>query len=165
MSKAKATAPAGVKKGHVLAWEDDPETIGASKPIERPIPDIKKDRLAFKFEGKAIKPGSYPVKTEEFRYWVAARHRVGGGVSSLAGKRRALSRSASFNEVGRRCLRKRSAKASSASACTLVPRSLASKSSASQISGVNSISLRLAWLLRAGENMLQHSRFVAVSSR
>ena len=71
MPTRKSAAPQGAKDGHVFAWEDDPETAATAKPIERPVPDIKAP-LAFRFEGKAIKPGAYPVNTEEFRYWVAA---------------------------------------------------------------------------------------------
>jgi len=78
-----------------------------------------------------------------------------GGTSSLAGSRRALSRSASFKDSGLRCLRKRSVNASSARASRVLPLSRASKKRACQISDLNSTSLRLVSLLRAGRNMLQ----------
>jgi len=62
---AKPAKPANT----VNVWLDDPEGIGR---IDRPVPDLSKGTLKYKFKGTAVKPGNYPAGTPQFRYWAAA---------------------------------------------------------------------------------------------
>jgi hypothetical protein len=50
-------------------WEDDPEPAVL---VERPVPDLAKQPLAFSFSGKAPQPGRYQQGTDQFRYWTTA---------------------------------------------------------------------------------------------
>ena len=53
----------------VLAWEDDP---GSGVTVNRPIPDLAKKPLAFRFPSPAPTAKVYAKATPEFRYWTAA---------------------------------------------------------------------------------------------
>jgi len=82
---AKATkAKRGTRSGAgaaatttVSAWQDDP----ASKlpVIARPIPNLAQAPLKFKIKGAAVKAGTYPLGTRQFRYWTAAEALRRGG--------------------------------------------------------------------------------------
>ena len=67
----------GVASKTVSAWQDDP----ASKlpTIARPVPNLSKAPLKFKIKGAAVKPGMYPLGTQQFRYWTAAEALRRGG--------------------------------------------------------------------------------------
>jgi hypothetical protein len=76
-SAAKKTVGKSAAKGTVSAWQDDPSS--KLPPISRPIPDLGKGPLKYKFKGSAIKPGIYALGTPEFRYWTAAEALRRGG--------------------------------------------------------------------------------------
>jgi len=73
---AKRTAAKNVA-GTVSAWQDDPAS--GLPPLPRPVPDLAKGTLKYKFKGAAVKPGVYAVGTREFRYWTAAEALRRGG--------------------------------------------------------------------------------------
>jgi hypothetical protein len=83
-TKAKKSKPAAKKsagkraaQATISAWQDDP--ISKLPLISRPIPDLGKGPLKYKFKGPAVKPGMYVVGTPEFRYWTAAEALRRGG--------------------------------------------------------------------------------------
>jgi hypothetical protein len=53
----------------VSAWEDDPEPAVL---VQRPVPDLSKQPLAFAFDQPQPSPGVYQPGMAEFRYWTAA---------------------------------------------------------------------------------------------
>jgi hypothetical protein len=61
----------------VQAWIDDP--LSRLGTIERPIPDLSKAPLAYKFRGAAVAPGIHALGTPQFRYWTAAEALRRGG--------------------------------------------------------------------------------------
>jgi hypothetical protein len=70
---SKTPAPANT----VNVWLDDPESgLGL---LDRPIPDLSKGPLKYKFKGAAVKPGNYQPGTPQFRYWAAAEPLRRGG--------------------------------------------------------------------------------------
>lgn len=62
------TADAGGSNS-VSVWEDDP---GSGVLVSRPIPDLSKKPLAFRFPKPAPEPSVYPPGAADFRYWTAA---------------------------------------------------------------------------------------------
>jgi hypothetical protein len=61
----------------VSAWQDDPASgLGV---IARPVPDLSKAPLKYKFKGAAVAPGLYAKGTPQFRYWTAAEALRRGG--------------------------------------------------------------------------------------
>lgn len=89
VTKAKKSTPPAkkslAKKGmakkagpvSVSVWQDDP--ISKLPMISRPVPDLGKAPLKYKFKGPAVKPGVYAIGTPEFRYWTAAEALRRGG--------------------------------------------------------------------------------------
>lgn len=63
-SKTVPTASASV-----VAWEDDP---GSGVLGSRPVPDLGRMPLAYRFPKPAPPAATYPQDTKEFRYWTAA---------------------------------------------------------------------------------------------
>jgi hypothetical protein len=74
---AKKSVGKSAAKGTVSAWQDDP--LSKLPPISRPIPDLGKGPLKYKFKGPAIKAGIYALGTPGFRYWTAAEALRRGG--------------------------------------------------------------------------------------
>ena len=62
----KAKKPSGTQ---ILAWEDDP---GSGITVNRPVPDLAKKPLAFRFPSPAPTAKVYAKATPGFRYWTAA---------------------------------------------------------------------------------------------
>ena len=68
LSRAKKS---DTEKGTTIeAWEDDPGSGGA--PITRPVPDLTKQPLSYRFPKPAPVPDQYQPGTSQFRYWTAA---------------------------------------------------------------------------------------------
>jgi len=61
----------------VSAWQDDP--LSGLSTLLRPIPDLSKAPLKYRFKGAAVKPGVYTDGTAQFRYWTAAEALRRGG--------------------------------------------------------------------------------------
>ena len=57
---------------NILAWDDDPSSIGEARPVARPAVALNKLRLPVKIAGRAPKAGSYERDSDEFRHWAAA---------------------------------------------------------------------------------------------
>jgi hypothetical protein len=53
----------------INAWEDDPAT---GVLVSRPVPNVAKTPLAFRFPKPAPPPGIYQPGTSQFRFWTAA---------------------------------------------------------------------------------------------
>src|SRR5437016_3677932 len=62
---ATTVAPPGIS-----AWQDDPDS--KLPAIQRPVPELAKGKLKFRIREAALKPGTYPAGTPQFRYWTAA---------------------------------------------------------------------------------------------
>ncbi len=69
---AKRASPATIS-----AWQDDPAS--GLDVISRPIPDLSKGPLKYRFKGTAVVPGVYAKGTPQFRYWTAAEALRRGG--------------------------------------------------------------------------------------
>src|SRR5215471_11240974 len=76
---AKRTSKRAVKRAvaQVSAWQDDP--LSGLNTLLRPIPDLSKAPLRYRFKGAAVKPGVYAPGTAQFRYWTAAEALRRGG--------------------------------------------------------------------------------------
>jgi hypothetical protein len=57
---------------NVSAWEDDPKSDPAAKPIIRPVPALKLRRLGVALVGETPPPARYRRTTTAFRFWNAA---------------------------------------------------------------------------------------------
>jgi len=68
-SKTAAASPQARPANTLLVWEDDPEP---AVTVERPVPDLSKEPLAFSFSGAKPVPARYPQGTDKFRYWTTA---------------------------------------------------------------------------------------------
>ncbi len=56
----------------ILAWEDDPASLPATVPIQRPVPKLDDSKLPIHIVDPKPAPKIYARGTKEFRYWAAA---------------------------------------------------------------------------------------------
>ena len=56
----------------VSAWEDDPRSSAAARPVARPVPLLAHPRLGVVIAGQQPPPRCYATSSPAFRYWNAA---------------------------------------------------------------------------------------------
>jgi hypothetical protein len=68
-TRRSLTRAAASSASTINAWEDDPAT---GVLVSRPVPNVAKTPLAFRFPQPAPPPGIYQPGTSQFRFWTAA---------------------------------------------------------------------------------------------
>lgn len=83
VAPAGSTTAASATGPEILAWEDDPRSLGA-QPVRHPVPDLTSTALPLAIDGSAPPASIHALGTSDFRYWSTA-HALRRGADFWAG--------------------------------------------------------------------------------